>query len=145
MVIERLKKDEIPELLELYKGLGQCEMSLSASEKTFEKISSNNDYLLLVAKENDEIVGSVLGIICYSLPLLGRPFLVIEDVIVKETYRRKGIAQMLFDKIETYAKEQQCVYSILVSSGFRKEAHLFYEKIGYTEDVKGFRKLFTKF
>ena len=52
---------------------------------------------------------------------------------------------MLFDKIETYAKEQQCVYSILVSSGFRKEAHLFYEKIGYTEDVKGFRKLFTKF
>ena len=42
--------------------------------------------------------------------------------------------------IEAQAKIWQCDYIILVSSGFRHDAHRFYEAVGYTEDVRGFRK-----
>jgi GNAT superfamily N-acetyltransferase len=103
---------------------------------------NDESYLLLTAKEDNKIIGSVLGIICKALPICGRPFMVVEDVIVDEQYRRKGVGKKLFDKLDEFAKENNCLYSILVSSGFRHNAHIFYENIGYTDDVKGFRKMY---
>ena len=43
-------------------------------------------------------------------------------------------------ELDNYAHDNNCEYSILVSSGFRKNAHKFYESIGYNDDVRGFRK-----
>jgi len=46
-------------------------------------------------------------------------------------------------EIFEFAKEKGCGYAILVSSGFREGAHRFYEAMGYTEDVRGFRKYYS--
>ncbi len=140
MTIEKMKKEDIPELVELYKQLTDCENTVEQSQAVFDKMSADGNYWLLVAKEDDEIVGSVLGIICYSIPLCATPFMVVEDVIVNDSHRRKGIGKILFEKLDEIAVENNCGYSILVSSGFRKGAHVFYENQGYTEAVKGFRK-----
>ncbi len=142
MTIEKLKQEDIAELLELYKGLGEFEMSLEASKNTYMGMINDESYLLLIAKEDNKIIGSVLGIICKSLLVRGKPFMVVEDVIVDEQYRRKGVGKKLFEKLDEFAKEKLCDYSILVSSGFRHNAHIFYENIGYTEDVRGFRKIY---
>jgi len=141
MVIERLKKDEIPELLELYKELtDRLENSITTSEEVFQKMNSDENYHLLVAKEDDKIIGTVLGIVCHSIPLMGMPFMVVEDVVVKSEYRQKGVGKKLFEEIDKIALENNCAYSFLVSGERRKEAHLFYPKQGYDEPVKGFRK-----
>ena len=46
------------------------------------------------------------------------------------------------EAVDAFAKEKNCAYAILVSSGFRTDAHRFYYNHGFNEDVKGFRKIY---
>jgi GNAT superfamily N-acetyltransferase len=73
---------------------------------------------------------------------LAVPFLVIEDVIVKDRNRGKGIGRKLMESLDEFAKNKNCAYAVLVSSAFRKGAHQFYEKAGFTDSVIGFRKVY---
>ena len=134
--------EDLEGLNRLYLQLSGNDHGLSSRYKDiFAQMKSDGAYHLLVAvNEDDNVVGSVLGIICKSLAAHYESFLVIEDVIVDDTLRRAGIGRALFEKIEQIASENSCAYSILVSSGFRTEAHRFYENMGYTESVVGFRK-----
>lgn len=141
MIIEKLKIEDIEELIELYKKLAPFENSIEESIEIYKEILKDEQYLILTAKE-EKVIGSVLGICCKSIATGGRPFLVIEDVIVNENVRGKGIGRNLISAIEEFGKEKHCAYGILVSSGFRKEAHKFYESLGFTEDVRGFRKMY---
>ena len=126
----------------LYLQLGGVDHGLSSMYRDiFAQMKSDSAYHLLVAvNEDNYVVGSILGIVCKSLAAHYEAFLVIEDVIVDDKLRRAGIGRALFEKIEEIASDNTCAYSILVSSGHRKEAHRFYENMGYTENVMGFRK-----
>ena len=134
--------EDLEGLNRLYLQLSGNDHGLSSRYKDiFAQMKSDSAYHLLVAvNEDNNVVGSVLGIICKSLAAHYESFLVIEDVIVDDTLRRAGIGRALFEKIEQIASENSCAYSILVSSGFRTAAHRFYENMGYTESVVGFRK-----
>ncbi|MNO01656.1 putative acetyltransferase [compost metagenome] len=67
--------------------------------------------------------------------------MVIENVVVSNRIRRQGIGKKLMTMIEKIAQERNCYYIIFVSGGQRKEAHTFYEKLGFRdEQVEGFRK-----
>ena len=132
ITIEALKQEDMPQLIELYKELIPPHIEFNTSlERCF----------LAVAKENGEIVGSALGICCQCLV---NPFLVVEDVIVRSDQRGKGVGRMLMEALDQFAKEKGCAYSFLVSSDFRTGAHSFYESIGYTDGVVGFRKIYRK-
>lgn len=111
------------------------------SLETYQEIAANESYFLAVAKEEGEILGSALGICCKCLVV---SFLVIEDVIVKEGTRGKGIGRKLMESLDEFSIKNNCAYAILVSSGHLKGAHKFYENVGFTEQVQGFRKGFKK-
>jgi len=130
----------------LYLQLGGSDHGLSSRYRDiFAQMKSDSAYHLLVAvNEDNYVVGSILGIVCKSLAARYEAFLVIEDVIVDDTLRRTGIGRALFEKIEQIAFENTCAYSILVSSGYRTGAHRFYENMGYSENVVGFRKRLIK-
>ena len=139
IVIEKLMLEEIPSILELYHDFLPFETSLDKSKEFYKEMVSHEHYYLAVAKEDGEILGSALGICCMSLTV---SFLVIEDVIVKEGLRGKGIGRKLMEALDEFAQSNDCAYAILVSSGHRKEAHQFYNQVGYTEHVEGFRKIY---
>ncbi len=141
VTVEMLKKEEIPALMELYKALVPHDLSLEKAERTYDEMRANSEYLLLAAKKDGELLGSMLGICCQSLTM---PFLVVEDVIVKDGVREKGIGRKLMEALDEFAKSRNCAYAILVSSAFRTGAHQFYEKVGYTDSVVGFRKLYEE-
>ncbi|MDF2883578.1 MAG: GCN5-like N-acetyltransferase [Clostridiaceae bacterium] len=140
MIIEKLRLEDIEELLNLYKELVPNENSLNKSIETYKKMLEDDKYLLLAAKENNKIVGSALAVCCLFLAFDQGSFLVIEDVIVKDGLRGIGIGKRLMEAIDEFAVKNNCVYSILVSSDYRKDAHKFYESAGFTEEVRGFRK-----
>ena len=139
--IEKLKREDIPELLDLYEQLLSFDKNVERSKAVYENMLENDNYFLFVVKDENQIVGSALGVCCLGLI---EPFLVIEDVIVKDGIRGKGIGRKLFNAIDEFAAEKNCAYSLLVSSGFRKGAHQFYERIGFTDTVKGFRKIYPE-
>ncbi|HOV70464.1 MAG TPA: GNAT family N-acetyltransferase, partial [Clostridia bacterium] len=59
-----------------------------------------------------------MGIVCVGSC---RPFMVLENVIVSQPYRRTGIGRKLMEYIEKYARSVNCNYYIMfVSRANRK-------------------------
>lgn len=128
-------------MAQLYEELSGEETDRYNMKENFKLMESNPNYTVLIAKEDNLVVGSVMGIICLDLVRKCDPFMVIENVIVRSTRRGKGIGKKLMEAIEKIGRTRKCYYTILVSGGHRKEAHQFYRAIGYDIDlVQGFRK-----
>lgn len=142
MIVEKLKREDIIELLELYKDLIDIKNDVLASKETYEKILNDDNYYLAVLKKDNIILGSALAVSCFNLSMGGSTFVVVEDVIVKENTRGLGIGKKLMESIDDFAKSKNAAYSILVSSSHRKGAHKFYNNIGYKDSVLGFRKIY---
>lgn len=137
MIIEKMRMQDIPQVTALQQKLMPYPVCYDGAETIYRDLMNREDYFLAVAREGDMILGTLTGICCRGL---GMNFLVLEDLIVEEGLRGGGIGTALMAAVEAYGREMGCRYSLLVSSGFRKAAHRFYEKQGYTEDVRGFRK-----
>ena len=105
------------------------------------KIAKNEDNYLLVAEntENGDLCGSLIGVVFEDICDTCKPILLVENVVTDEKYRGKGIGRGMFEAIETWGREKECHYCILVSGLQRTGAHKFYDAIGYSE-VKGFKK-----
>lgn len=137
MIIEKLQSKHVPQAVALQQQILPYAIDPEYAAKHYEAMFSQEDCCIFVAREGDELLGTVSGFCCRGL---GGNFLVIEDLVVSESSRGGGIGTGLMAAVEEFGRQTACDYSILVSSGFRKRAHHFYEKIGYTEDVRGFRK-----
>lgn len=139
--IDLLGEKDLPGLKDLYEDAFG---SKTDSEKMFEvysQIQQNANQILLCAKENGKVIGSVLGVLCYELIGQCTPFLVIENVAVLNSHRRLGIAKKLMLEMEERAKLKKCNMILFVSSEHRSGAHKLYESLGYGIDkVNGYRK-----
>ncbi len=141
MTITPINKDDLYDLSNLYEELSDIKSNISLVQSNFAQIEKNENYYLLGAKIDNKLVGSLMGIHCLDLVGECRPFMIIENVIVSNTHRSKGIGKELMNEIENIAKYLDCYYIIFVSSNERKNAHKFYESMGYDKDkVKGFKK-----
>lgn len=140
MEIRTLQQKDLEQMSVLYEELLHGEkMTMEHMEKMFHKIRERKDIAVLVAADGDQCMGTVTAILCYGLD---GAFMVVENVVVSKACRRKGVGKSLFEKIDELAEENNCGYTILVSSDFRKKAHKFYEDMGYIDGVKGFRKVY---
>lgn len=137
IVIEKMGHSDLKHVVNLHRTLVPFEVSEAHAEKVYEQIKNDENYAILIAKEEAEILGTITVICCKAL---ATNFLVMEDFVVKDGLRGKGIGGKLMAAADDFAREQGCTYGILVSSGHRKEAHRFYENHGFVEDVRGFRK-----
>jgi GNAT superfamily N-acetyltransferase len=141
VIIKEVESESLLELSNLYTELINKSTNYNKLEEVFEVVKANDNYILLGAFVDGELVGSVMGIVCHDLVGECKPFMVLENVVVASRARRQGIGYKLMAAIETIAHERGCWYIILVSGEQRKEAHIFYEKLGYGEEnVEGYRK-----
>ena len=137
--IDQMKRNDLSRILWLYKELIPEGVSEQTLVNQYERIRNLPETRIFVARKGEQILGTAMGIVCQALDA---PFLVIENVVVDAAFRKHGIGRKIFTALDEFAKEKNCQYAILVSSGFRKEAHRFYEVMGYDEDVRGFRKYY---
>lgn len=137
MIIEKLQPQYVPQTVELLQQLAPFAIDPDSAKTLYDTLVDREDCCVLVAREGDEILGTVSGFCSRSLVCA---LLTIDDVIVREDIRGRGVGKKLMEAIDEYGRSCGCKYSLLVSSGFRTRAHHFYESLGYTEDVRGFRK-----
>lgn len=141
VTIVPVKETDLTELAALSAELYGEKPSMGKLADRLSRIINHPDYILIGAWSGQQLVGSVMAIICMDIVGDCRPFAVLENLIVSETARGLGIGKMLVTYIEDRARERQCFYLMFTSSAKRKDAHRFYEHIGYSKGVvEGFKK-----
>jgi len=105
----------------------------------FEEIISRKDTLIFVAEDNEKLVGLATF---YLLPNMRHGWHRghVEDFVISEKMRGKGVGTQLFNTIKQYCKEKNIKVIKLDSGVDLTEAHRFYEKSGgkFTEKMYRF-------
>ena len=112
MIIRPGKKSDIPQVFELIKELAEYEKALNKVSNTVEKLEEdgfgpNPVYELFVAEIENNIVG--IALTYYRFSTWRGKVMYLEDLIVREHMRRKGIGKKLFDMVLDHAKVTSCV------------------------------------
>ena len=112
MIIRPGKKSDIPQVFQLIKALAEYEKALDKVSNTVEKLEEdgfgpNPVYELFVAEIENNIVG--IALTYYRFSTWRGKVMYLEDLIVKEHMRRKGIGKKLFDMVLDHAKVTRCV------------------------------------
>ncbi|MBD2452074.1 GNAT family N-acetyltransferase [Nostoc sp. FACHB-152] len=99
-------------------------------EQRLDKVKNNYDHVIYVATlANEYVIGWAHAHICDLLIMPKQAILL--GLVVDKDYRHHGIGRYLMQKIEQWAAVKECDGVMLRSNIKRKEAHLFYKKIGY--------------
>ena len=102
-------------ILELYSQLAitppveqNYSVNLDKYRRAFIQIQEVTGYNLLVAEDQCKVIGTMVLIIVPNLSHNALPWAAIENVVVDEEYRRKGIGRLLMDYATARAKEAGC-------------------------------------
>ena len=98
------------------------------------KLIDDDDVLLLLALEDDTLVGLAHASIQRSRPipiLVPRTYGYLETIAVASSYRRRGIGKSLLQKAELWAKSKGAEKIQLGVWEFNESAIRFYENNGY--------------
>ncbi|RYZ97846.1 MAG: GNAT family N-acetyltransferase, partial [Moraxellaceae bacterium] len=105
------------------------------------EIAEDKNTYLIVCEASKSIIATALVTLCNDAMFTRQPFAVIENVIVSESCRSKGVGRDLMNHIEAFCLAVNCSKIMLLSSSDNKKAHNFYASIGYDPDTKsGFIK-----
>jgi ribosomal protein S18 acetylase RimI-like enzyme len=148
--IRKATKRDVPRLVDLMRGLtlttskaeSKGVSTLGEYEKVFEKIQRDPNRTLFVAEHDGEVVGAADLLIAPNLSHRGLPWAVMENVIVDERMRRKGIARELVQHLVNVAKKSGCYKIGLSSDKRRTAAHRLYKSLGFDQYGLSFRIYF---
>lgn len=135
---------DLDALLSLYRTLaGQKRSALPADREhslgIIRDIISEPSRHLLVADVDGELAGTADMLIVPNLTHSGMPWAVVENVIVTERQRRKGVARLLFERLIETARAAGCCKLQLISGKHRTGAHGFYRSVGMEAVAEGFK------
>ena len=110
VTIRKGNKSDLPDLLKLIKELAVFEKAPNEVEVTIEEMTewgfgSDKQFDFFVALENNVIVG--LALYYYKYSTWKGKCLFLEDIIVTESQRGKGLGKLLFDKVVQVSKEMK--------------------------------------
>jgi N-acetylglutamate synthase-like GNAT family acetyltransferase len=118
-------------------------MAVSLDRKSFHDVFVQNlrdDNVLYCVAER---AGCVIGFASLHIePQLHHAGLVgeIQELIVHETVRDKGIGAQLVSRLEQEAQKRGCVSIEVTTKNFRAEAQRFYEHMGFKRTHENFTK-----
>jgi GNAT superfamily N-acetyltransferase len=111
--------------------------------KAFEEIDADKNNELIVAEAGGAIVGTLQITFTPSISFQGGKRATVESVRVDEKYRGRGLGRELMIWAINRAKEENCFALQLTTNGERKNAHRFYERLGFDGSHLGM-KLYLK-
>jgi GNAT superfamily N-acetyltransferase len=110
-------------------------------QRRLSQIRQDEQHAVYAAELSGHLIGWVHIYVCQLV--VADPQAEIGGLVVDEGYRHCGIGRLLMQQAEQWACEKGCWAVYLRSNVVRKDAHAFYEEIGYS-NVKismAFRKV----
>ncbi|MCX7823665.1 MAG: GNAT family N-acetyltransferase [Syntrophobacterales bacterium] len=135
LTIKEAKKEDLPIILRLYSYLDLEDSDpILPQEKAasiFNRIASYPFYHIYLAFLDDEPVGTFSILVMDNLGHGGRPIAILENIVVEEAFRGKGIGTVMVHYAMNVAKEKGCYKIMFSSNRNRHRAHKFYERLGF--------------
>lgn len=124
---------DIPEVLHLVKELAAFENAPNEVDVTVEEMTEwgfgyDKQFDFFVALENNIIIG--IALYYYKYSTWKGKCLFLEDIIVTETHRGKGVGKLLFDQVVIIAKETKVRRMEWQVLDWNTTAIEFYKKYG---------------
>ena len=146
MRVREARGDDLDRLLELYRLLeGPYADTVvrdpenDEAEHLFARVLSDEHQTTLVAEEDGEaVVGTLVVAVLPSLAHGGAPYAVVENVVVDEEARGRGVGAALARAAMDGAREAGAYKLALTTNAKREDAHRFYRELGFRETHLGF-------
>jgi predicted N-acetyltransferase YhbS len=128
--IRLAEERDVPRVVELYRELtisdSQVEHSRNPSLadylRVFAEIRADPTQSLFVAQVQGEVVGTIVLLVVPNLSHNGTPWAFLENLIVTERHRGRGLGRMLLEHAVGLARKSGCHMVELCSDVRRKEA-----------------------
>lgn len=138
-MIKQLQLKDLTQLVPLFDqymvfyGKGSNPLKYAAYLK--DRIEKNEATVFIAYDEAGQAVGFVLNYHSFSSTALGK-IIVLNDLFVSETVRRKGIGQKLIERTFELAKELSAVRVDLGTAKTNLTAQGLYDKLGFVKDIE---------
>ena len=149
IIITIAQEKDIPQLAELLDTLFTQELEFQPDEhkqiEALKQIVKNPSVgVIFVAKREDTIVGMISLLFTISTVMGGRVGN-LEDLVIRETYRNKGIGTMLLEFIFSYVEELNIPRLTLLTDDSNYKAQAFYIRNGFElSNMRIMRKFMDK-
>jgi GNAT superfamily N-acetyltransferase len=127
--VRTARPEDISSIFSLVKELAiyeHAEHEVLIDEDYYREAFTNRIFEAIVATDNDRIIGMCLYYTTFST-WKGK-MLYLEDFVVKEAYRQKGVGQLLYDKLVGIAKAEGYKLMKWQVLDWNEPAIKFYEK-----------------
>ncbi len=140
MIVRDYCKSDIADVCDLMKTSLGYDIAPDVLSNRIEQMQNDGDYKILVAEDNESILGFIGLHLGLAFEISGKVIRIIA-LAVKPDCQGKGIGTKLVTESAKFAKENG-VTVIGVNSGLKRElAHKFYEKQGFSRKGYSFTKV----
>jgi len=144
VIVRGARPSDLGRLLALYAELAGEKASaapagIDRSRPVLELILAQPSRHLLVAELGGALAGTVDMLIVSNLTHGAMPWAIVENVVVAERHRGRGIGRRLFERAFELAREADCCKVQLISGRQRTGAHAFYRSLGMEAVAEGFK------
>ncbi|MEV7872303.1 GNAT family N-acetyltransferase [Streptomyces sp. NPDC088124] len=141
ITIRPASQTDLHGLLALYAELNPDDTPLSAESagSIWKAVRHQQGRTVLVADLDGTLVGTADCVVLPNLTRGGRSILVVENVVVSNAHRRRGVGRHLMEAAVQLAESTGC-YKIQLLAADGYEAHTFYEACGFRPLAQGFRR-----
>lgn len=119
---------------------------INVREDRLETIASDPNNFLFVCEVDEVVCGTAFLTLCLDAMFGNQPYGVLENVVVDEAWRGKGIGSQLLAHAEEVCRMRDCSKIMLLSTASRTSAHRFFEQQGFSAANKlGYVKYRSQF
>jgi GNAT superfamily N-acetyltransferase len=108
---------------------------------TWARMLAEPNRTVFVARLDGTVCGTADLLVVTNLTHAARPWSIVENVVVDEAHRRRGVGRLLMDVVVRSAREAGA-YKVQLLSAEGRDAHHFYEALGFEPRAQGFRLYF---
>jgi GNAT superfamily N-acetyltransferase len=128
--IRSINENDAAEIAELSRQLGYP-LAVEQISRNIQAVISSDDHDAFVAVCDGKLAGWI-GV-AQTVMIESVPYCEINGLVIDEDYRGNGLGRLLVEKARQWAKQKGNQTVRLRCNVVRKEAHLFYEHLGFKE------------
>ena len=138
MLIREATPNDSKAVLTLLDQLCEWDKCSKYSDSHFLEALKSDHMKVFVAEEEGQVVGEAT-IITYLAIRHNKPYVFVDELVVDEDYRGKGIGKALMQRAIEYGKEIDAKCVNVASRKDKTESHEFYKAIGFKLEDYVFR------